>query len=1046
MNQDAKIEKLQKKHDAEKAAALQEFNNFKAKMQDRDQKIAAEFKKKYDGLRTDVEAMNGRFQERIAQFESANKDLKAALADAAKSGSDGVAQMKLKYEHEMEEMVRVSNDKYHAMLAEQLRVQEQIKSDMEQRMQALQEDMLRKYQADLDRELGQERARLGASKEEALMELRRDLEGALSQQKGDLSAVVDKLNAELKAKTAEHAASQSKAEITIADLNEKLALVRQSLNEQVGGSEQKLGSMSRELLAVKETLSETQARVRQKEEELSSLQGRLTEKNAELVALESKLAASEAEVERLRKELALAQQSGAASSDELKQRLAAAQREADSFRDEINHVAATLAGVRDDMKRADKAAQKAAQDANKTIEDLKSEREMLNLKISDLRKAMQGAESDASSQVAALQKQMAAKEAALNEERMLALQQSQKSMDALRESHRVEAEALKMQQESMQQAFAVKESALKDEITDMHSRHKQELEDMETRLQQQMDEASSSHESQAQELRSSLAAMESQLQVLAEQAEAERTTLRGEASKWEGKAKGLQKELDSRKKEGERAESVMTGLKNQVESLREELKASQKAFREKMDISAAKLEAEWQARLEAAVAEGEKALSSTQSELLEKHRKELEELVRRHGEDIDELKTALQQEAAFARADLAAVERQKQQLEADLVDAKAAHAAEVKQLRDEHSMSSRSTADKHTEEIERIRRELKSAAEAREALLTQSHNAEVERLNALVESTSVNLTQEMANALQACKLSADAAQRSALKQQEEDLIKQREAALKKQADQDAAELHRVQCQLESEKAGLDQSLQDVKQQCKVAQGEVSSLQKTINHERSERQRREEEFVISMDQRDREHEADLRREKEETERKLIEVMDRANADMKILKQEHMEVRGQYEERIAEMRSEYSALEVRWRNRESRPEDIARIEQLMREMVEKDELVLRTREEMMYFKREMLNREENYNQKFGRSPNVGVLNPIKTKDPAGDGKGERRAKPTQMRMVNPNGGGTMGLAMGNAAGAAPDLGGSLRSVGPVPAPNLGGGSFKNSKSAK
>jgi hypothetical protein len=32
-------------------------------------------------------------------------------------------------------------------------------------------------------------------------------------------------------------------------------------------------------------------------------------------------------------------------------------------------------------------------------------------------------------------------------------------------------------------------------------------------------------------------------------------------------------------------------------------------------------------------------------------------------------------------------------------------------------------------------------------------------------------------------------------------------------------------------------------------------------------------------------------------------------------------------------------------------------------------------MMYFKREMLNREENFNSKFGRQPNVGVMNPIK-----------------------------------------------------------------------
>ena len=49
--------------------------------------------------------------------------------------------------------------------------------------------------------------------------------------------------------------------------------------------------------------------------------------------------------------------------------------------------------------------------------------------------------------------------------------------------------------------------------------------------------------------------------------------------------------------ENERAGAVTTGLKNQIESLREELQASQKAFRDKMDTSQAKLESDWQAKL-----------------------------------------------------------------------------------------------------------------------------------------------------------------------------------------------------------------------------------------------------------------------------------------------------------------------------------------------------------------------------------------------------------------------------------------------------------------
>ena len=41
----------------------------------------------------------------------------------------------------------------------------------------------------------------------------------------------------------------------------------------------------------------------------------------------------------------------------------------------------------------------------------------------------------------------------------------------------------------------------------------------------------------------------------------------------------------------------------------------------------------------------------------------------------------------------------------------------------------------------------------------------------------------------------------------------------------------------------------------------------------------------------------------------------------------------------------------------------------------------KKEMAYFKNELLNREENFNKKFGASPNVGVMNvlPQKKKKP-------------------------------------------------------------------
>ena len=66
------------------------------------------------------------------------------------------------------------------------------------------------------------------------------------------------------------------------------------------------------------------------------------------------------------------------------------------------------------------------------------------------------------------------------------------------------------------------------------------------------------------------------------------------------------------------------------------------------------------------------------------------------------------------------------------------------------------------------------------------------------------------------------------------------------------------------------------------------------------------------------------------------MERAALDTKLLKAEFNEDRLRYDERLKEIQKEMSVLEQRYRNRESRPEDLARIEQLEQEMIAKDEL--------------------------------------------------------------------------------------------------------------
>ena len=110
-------------------------------------------------------------------------------------------------------------------------------------------------------------------------------------------------------------------------------------------------------------------------------------------------------------------------------------------------------------------------------------------------------------------------------------------------------------------------------------------------------------------------------------------------------------------------------------------------------------------------------------------------------------------------------------------------------------------------------------------------------------------------------------------------------------------------------------------------------------------------------------------------------------MTILRHEHNEKIAAKDAEIAGLLSDIENLQERWLARESRPEDVEKIQSLEQELVEKDALVKKTKEEMVYFKRELLNREENFNRKFNTNPNVGVMSVIKPKGAKGDPKKRR-----------------------------------------------------------
>ena len=146
------------------------------------------------------------------------------------------------------------------------------------------------------------------------------------------------------------------------------------------------------------------------------------------------------------------------------------------------------------------------------------------------------------------------------------------------------------------------------------------------------------------------------------------------------------------------------------------------------------------------------------------------------------------------------------------------------------------------------------------------------------------------------------------------------------------------------------------------------------------------------------------------------MDEHMAAMQALQSDFAQARDMFEEQKALLEQRLAEAEERYKNRESRPEDVMRIKKLAELCQEKDAALAKAADEMKFFKLELINREENFNKMFNRSPHVGVMQVVKTKGGIGAGAGAGVAgsgkRPPGMATL---GGSARSMASAAAAGA-------------------------------
>jgi hypothetical protein len=109
--------------------------------------------------------------------------------------------------------------------------------------------------------------------------------------------------------------------------------------------------------------------------------------------------------------------------------------------------------------------------------------------------------------------------------------------------------------------------------------------------------------------------------------------------------------------------------------------------------------------------------------------------------------------------------------------------------------------------------------------------------------------------------------------------------------------------------------------------------------------------------------ELGRERQQAKETLDQLLAEQLNETRAMTAEFQKAQALLQEQVGQLREQLRGLQARLDAREPRAEDLATIEQLLRQLREKDEIVRRTYEEMKYFKLELQNREENFNKNFG-----------------------------------------------------------------------------------
>ncbi|XP_041872648.1 protein FAM184A isoform X5 [Corvus kubaryi] len=597
-----------------------------------------------------------------------------------------------------------------------------------------------------------------------------------------------------------------------------------------------------------------------------------------------------------------------------------------------------------------------------TIRDLESEKSRLKEKLSQLEEERNLLQSKTQSLDERQRQQILALEKKVNEARETQREYYEKELVKLQARLEGEAAQLKEAHSKTLEELAWKHHTA---IEAAHSNANKDKKKLQMELEQQFEKEKLHLEDDKNQLRQQLENMKEdlttkltsanqevcRLQDLVRKSEQGLGTAEGHISSLQEAQEILQKELELTRARLRETTDSLYSVEGELDQERQQHEAMIAAMREeekfKVDRMARDLEIKWTENLRQECnklreelrlqhEEDKKAAMTQLLQLKEREKnaardgwqKKVEDLL----DQISLLKQNLEMQLSQSQSSL-------QQLQAQFSQERQRLTQEIQELEEEHQQRHKSLQEAHILAFQNMEETKEQEQKELEERLQQKHSEELHALKETHKQAMEGFKLEMEQELQTLRFELEDEGKAMLASLRSELNHQHAAAIDQLR-------HNHQQELVAAKMELERSIELGRRQEKEFLCRISDLQDELRH--------------------RDHHI------AELDKEILHLHENISALTKELEFKGKEILRIHSESNQQISLE--EMEEKYKNKESRPEDLQLISELKDLIAERDQLIKKLIEDKKFYQLELVNRETNYNKMFNASPNVGVINPL------------------------------------------------------------------------